>query len=102
MRKSAFSSYLFYCNSSNNSLSNVYVSILSGVDERFTYEMFRKIDAATTKTRQFYSNTYYIFSLKRNNPMLEQMLDYDTVILVVAETFFTRDYIQFFDKMQIQ
>lgn len=74
---------------------NVYVKILDGVDEGFTYEMSRKIEAATTKTRPFYSNTYYIFSLKRHNPMLEQMLDYDNIILVDADKFFTRDYIQF-------
>ena len=77
---------------------DVYVTILSGVDENFTYEMFRKIETATTKTRPFYSNTYYIFSLKRHNPTLEQMLDYDNIILVDAEKFFTRDYISFFEK----
>ena len=77
---------------------DVYVTILSGVDENFTYEMFRKIETATTKTRPFYSNTYYIFSLKRHNPTLEQMRDYDNIILVDAEKFFTRDYISFFEK----
>ena len=78
---------------------DVYVTILSGVDEAFTYEMFRNIESATTKTRPFYSNTYYIFSPKQHNPMLEQMLDYDNIILVDAEKFFKRDYIQFFEQM---
>ena len=78
---------------------DTYVKILSGVDERFTYEMFRKIDAATTKVRPFYANMYYIFSLQRINPMLEKLLNYDNVILVDADKFFTRDYIRLFETM---
>jgi hypothetical protein len=69
------------------------------VDERFTYEMFSKIDAATTKVRPFYANMYYIFSLQRINPMLEKLLNYDNVILVDADKFFTRDYIRLFETM---
>jgi hypothetical protein len=78
---------------------DTYVKILSGVDERFTYEMFSKIDAATTKVRPFYANMYYIFSLQRINPMLEKLLNYDNVILVDADKFFTRDYIRLFETM---
>lgn len=78
---------------------DMYVKILEAVDETLSLELFRKIEAATAKTRPFYSNMYYIFSLQRINPMLEKMLDYDNIILVDAEKFFTRDYIQFFEKM---
>ena len=74
---------------------DTYVKILSGVDEHFTYEMFRKIDSATTKVRPFYANMYYIFSLQRHNPKLEKLLNYDNVILIDAEKFFTREYIHF-------
>ena len=78
---------------------DTYVKILSGVDEHFTYEMFRKIDSATTKVRPFYANMYYIFSLQRINPMLEKPLNYDNVILIDAEKFFTREYIRLFETM---
>jgi hypothetical protein len=74
---------------------DTYVKILSGVDEHFTYEMFRKIDSATTKVRPFYANMYYIFSLQRHNPKLDKLLNYDNVILIDAEKFFTREYIHF-------
>jgi len=58
-----------------------------------------KIDAATTKVRPFYANMYYIFSLQRHNPKLENLLNYDNVILKDAEKVFTRDYIRLFETM---
>jgi hypothetical protein len=42
---------------------------------------------------------YYIFSLQRHNPKLEKLLNYDNVILIDAEKFFTRDYIHFYERM---
>lgn len=77
---------------------NVYVKILDGVDEGFTYEMSHKIEAATTKTRPFYSNMYYLFSIQPVAPNLQEKPDFDNVIWVDAEKFFTRDYIQFFEE----
>jgi hypothetical protein len=77
---------------------NTYITILSSIGESFTYTMFRRIDEATTKESPFYANKYYIFSIQRINPTLEKMLNYDNVILVDAEKFFTRDYISFFEK----
>lgn len=80
-------------------VQDVYVTILSGVDDIFTYEIFRKIEAASTKTRPFYSNMYYIFSIQPPSLALQKWLAYDTVTLVDAEKFFARDYIQFWEKM---
>jgi hypothetical protein len=42
---------------------------------------------------------YDSFSLQRINPMLEKLLNYDNVILVDADKFFTRDYIRLFETM---
>ena len=78
---------------------DLYVKILDGVDETLTMELFHKIEVATTKDRPFYSNMYYLFSVQPADPQLQLKLDFDTVVLVDAEKFFTRDYIQLFEKM---
>ena len=77
---------------------NVYVKIIDGVDEVLSLEMFQKIEATTTKTRPFYSNMYYLFSIQPADPSLQRKQDLDNVVLVDAEKFFTRDCIQFFGK----
>jgi hypothetical protein len=77
----------------------MYVKILDGVDETLTMELFRKIEVATTKNRPFYSNMYYLFSVQPADAQLQKILEFDTVVLVDTEKFFTRDYIQLFEKM---
>jgi hypothetical protein len=42
---------------------------------------------------------YYLFSVQPADAQLQKILDFDTVVLVDAEKFFTRDYIQLFEKM---
>jgi hypothetical protein len=78
---------------------DMYVKILDGVDETLTMDLFHKIETATTKNRPFYSNMYYLFSVQPADAQLQKILEFDTVVLVDAEKFFTRDYIQLFEKM---
>jgi hypothetical protein len=61
-------------------------------------ELFHKIEVATTKNQPFYSNMYYLFSVQPADAQLQKILDFDTVVLVDADKFFARDYIQFFEK----
>ena len=77
----------------------MYVKILSGADERFTSEMFYKIEVATTKNRPFDSGMYYLFSLRPADAQMQKILEFDNAIVADADPFFTRDDIQFFEKV---
>lgn len=60
----------------------IYVRIWDNVREGFPKEAFQKIEAATTLTRPFYENIYFLFSAGRACNYVEQLRNLDTVAVV--------------------
>ena len=60
----------------------IYVKIWDNVREGFPKEAFQKMEAATTLTRPFYDNIYYLFSAGRACNYVEELRHLDTVAVV--------------------
>ena len=60
----------------------IYVKIWDNIREGFPKEAFQKIEAATTLTRPFYDNIYYLFSAGRACNYVEELRHLDTVAVV--------------------
>lgn len=60
----------------------IYVKIWDNVQEGFPKAAFREIEAATTLTRPFYDNIYYLFSAGRACNYVEDLRSLETVSVV--------------------
>lgn len=60
----------------------IYVKIWDHVREGFPKEAFQQMEAATTATRPFYDNIYFVFSVGRACNYVEQLRNLGTVAVV--------------------
>ena len=60
----------------------IYVKIWAHVREGFPKEAFQQMEAATTATRPFYDNIYFVFSVGRACNYVEQLRNLGTVAVV--------------------
>lgn len=77
----------------------IYVKIWDNIREGFPKEAFQKIEAATTLTRPFYDNIYYLFSAGRACNYVEELRYLDLVAVVDLKTLTGKKNITLFDKI---
>jgi AAA+ ATPase superfamily predicted ATPase len=78
---------------------DLYVKILDTADERFSKELFHRIETATTKTKPFYNNVYFLFSIRRAGSYVEDLRNLGSVAVVDADTFFTNESIKLLERI---
>ena len=60
---------------------------------------FQKIEKATTKTRPFYDNIFFLFSIGRVCNYVEDLRKLGTVSIVELRSFFGRNNAEHFEKL---
>ena len=78
---------------------DLYVKILDAADDRFSKELFQRIETATTKTKPFYNNVYFLFSIRRAGSYVEDLRNLGSVAVVDADTFFTNESIKLLERI---
>ena len=75
---------------------DLYMKIWDDSEIGFPKELFQKIEKATTKTRPFYDNIYFLFSIGRVCNYVEDLRKLGTVSIVELHSFFGRNNAEHF------
>ena len=78
---------------------DLYMKIWDDSEIGFPKELFQKIEKATTKTRPFYDNIYFLFSIGRVCNYVEDLRKLGTVSIVELHSFFGRNNAEHFEKL---
>ena len=78
---------------------DLYMKICDDSEIGFPKELFQKIEKATTKTRPFYDNIYFLFSIGRVYNYVEDLRKLGTVSIVELHSFFGRNNAEHFEKL---
>ena len=78
---------------------DLYMKIWDDPEVGFPKELFQKIEKATTTTRPFYNNIYYLFSIGRACNYVEDLRKLSTVAVVELKSFFGRNNAEYFEKL---
>ena len=65
----------------------------------FPKDVFQKIEKATTTTRPFYDNVYYLFSIGRVCNYVDDLRKLGTVAVVELKSFFGRNNAEHFKDL---
>ena len=75
---------------------DLYMKIWDDPEIGFPKDVFQKIEKATTTTRPFYDNVYYLFSIGRVCNYVEDLRKLSTVAVVELKSFFGRNNAEHF------
>lgn len=78
---------------------DLYMKIWDDPESGFPKELFQKIEKATTTTRPFYDNIYFLFSIGRVCNYVEDLRKLGTVSIVELRSFFGRNNAEHFEKL---
>lgn len=78
---------------------DLYMKIWDDPEVGFPKDLFQKIEKATTTTRPFYNNIYFLFSIGRVCNYVEDLRKLGTVSIVELRSFFGRNNAEHFEKM---
>lgn len=78
---------------------DLYMKIWDDPEVGFPKDLFQKIEKATTTTRPFYNNIYFLFSIGRVCNYVEDLRKLGTVSIVELRSFFRRNNAEHFEKM---
>ena len=78
---------------------DLYMKIWDDPESGFPKELFQKIEKATTTTRPFYDNIYFLFSINRVCNYVEDLRKLGTVSIVELRSFFGRNNAEHFEKL---
>ena len=75
---------------------DLYMKIWDDQEIGFPKDVFQKIEKATTTTRPFYDNVYYLFSIARVCNYVDDLRKLGTVAVVELKSFFGRNNAEYF------
>ena len=78
---------------------DLYMKIWDDPESGFPKDLFQKIEKATTTTRPFYNNIYFLFSIGRVCNYVEDLRKLGTVSIVELRSFFGRNNVEHFKKI---
>lgn len=78
---------------------DLYMKIWDDSEVGFPKYLFQKIEKATTTTRPFYDNIYFLFSINRVCNYVEDLRKLGTVSIVELRSFFGRNNAEHFEKL---
>ena len=78
---------------------DLYMKIWDDPEIGFPKDVFQKIEKATTTTRPFYDNVYYLFSIGRVCNYVEDLRKLSTVAVVELKSFFGRNNAEHFKDL---
>ena len=78
---------------------DLYMKIWDDPESGFPKELFQNIEKATTTTRPFYDNIYFLFSIGRVCNYVEDLRKLGTVSIVELRSFFGRNNAEHFEKL---
>ena len=78
---------------------DLYMKIWDDPEVGFPKDLFQKIEKATTTTRPFYDNIYFLFSIGRVCNYVEDLRKLGTVSIVELRSFFGRNNAEHFEKL---
>lgn len=78
---------------------DLYMKIWDDPSVGFPKDLFQKIEKATTTTRPFYDNIYFLFSISRVCNYVEDLRKLGTVAVVELRSFFGRNNAEHFEKI---
>ena len=78
---------------------DLYMKIWDDPEIGFPKDVFQKIEKATTATRPFYDNVYYLFSIGRVCNYVEDLRKLSTVAVVELKSFFGRNNAEHFKDL---
>ena len=78
---------------------DLYMKIWDDPEVGFPKDLFQKIEKATTTTRPFYDNIYFLFSIGRVCNYVEDLRKLGTVAVVELRSFFGRNNAEHFEKL---
>lgn len=83
----------------HGSNQDLYMKIWDVPEIGFPKDLFQKIEKATTITRPFYDNVYYLFSIGRVCNYVEDLRKLSTVAVVELKSFFGRNNAEYFKDL---
>ena len=78
---------------------DLYMKIWDDPEVGFPKDLFQKVEKATTTTRPFYDNIYFLFSIGRVCNYVEDLRKLGTVSIVELRSFFGRNSAEHFEKL---
>ena len=78
---------------------DLYMKIWDDPSVGFPKDLFQKIEKATTTTRPFYDNIYFLFSISRVCNYVEDLRKLGTVAVVELRSFYGRNNAEHFEKI---
>ena len=75
---------------------DLYMKIWDDPDVGFPKDLFQKIEKATTTTRPFYDNIYFLFSVSRVCNYVDDLRKLGTVAIVELKSFFGKNNAEYF------
>ena len=78
---------------------DLYMKIWDNPEVGFPKDVFQKIEKATTTTRPFYDNVYYLFSIGRVCNYVEDLRKLSTVAVVELKSFFGKNTAECFKDL---
>ena len=78
---------------------DLYMKIWDDPAAGFPKDVFQEIEKATTATRPFYDNIYYLFSIGRVCNYVEDLRKLSTVAIVELKSFFGRNSAEYFKDL---
>ena len=78
---------------------DLYMKIWDDPEVGFPKDLFQKVEEATTTSRPFYDNIYFLFSISRVCNYVDELRKLGTVSVVELKSFFGRNNAEHFKKL---